>query len=76
MAEAKHTKEDEPSQDREEYDVLLARALSRPGVREVMEFYEQWHEQGQGVNVYRRITPVMPKDLAPGRPRIDQEPRK
>ena len=76
MAEAKRVKEDEPSQGCEEYDVLLERALSRPGVREVMEFYERWHEPGQGVNVYRRITPVMPRDPAPDRPRIDQEPRK
>lgn len=76
MTEARRVKEDEPSQGREAYDVLLERALSRPGVREVMEFYEQWHVPGQGVNVYRRITPVMPKDLAPDRPRIDQEPRK
>ena len=76
MAEARRVQEDEPSQGREAYDVLLERALSRPGVREVMEFYERWHVQGQGVNVYRRITPVMPKELAPDRPRLDQEPRK
>ncbi len=37
----------------EEYAEMLEAALARPGVREVMEVYEDWKEKDKGLDAYR-----------------------
>lgn len=46
-----------PSSRRErEHATLLERALARPGVREVMDVYDNWREKDKGLNSYRAAT--------------------
>ncbi len=45
-----------PSQREREHANLLERALARPGVREVMDVYDNWRERDQGLNGYRAAT--------------------
>lgn len=40
----------------QKHSIMLAEALARPGVREVMEVYGQWQEQDQGLDPYRTAT--------------------
>ena len=40
----------------EAYDAMLQEALSRPGVREVMQVYENWRRTDRGLDTYRRAT--------------------
>ena len=39
-----------------EHTELLERALARPGVREVMNVYDNWREKDRGLNSYRAAT--------------------
>jgi len=41
-----------------EHAELLERALARPGVREVMDVYDNWREKDQGLNNYRAATKI------------------
>lgn len=46
-----------PSSKRErEHAELLERALARPGVREVMDVYDNWREKDRSLNSYRAAT--------------------
>lgn len=45
-----------PSRREREHAELLKRALARPGIREVMDIYENWREMEQGLNAYRAAT--------------------
>ena len=40
----------------EAYDAMLQEALSRPGVREVMEVYQNWRKVDQALSAYRQAT--------------------
>ena len=40
----------------EAHDAMLQEALSRPGVREVMQVYENWRKANQGFSAYRLAT--------------------
>ena len=47
----------EVERSREEvYDTMLQEALSRPGVREVMQVYQKWREAYGDMDQYRRAT--------------------
>ncbi len=37
-------------------NAILEKALSRPGVREVMEVYGQWQKRDKGLDSYRAAT--------------------
>ena len=39
-----------------EHADLLEAALARPGVREVMQVYDNWREQDKALDVHRRAT--------------------
>ncbi len=41
-----------------EHAELLERALARPGVREVMDVYDNWREKDRGLNNYRAATNI------------------
>ncbi len=45
-----------PSRREREHANLLERALARPGVREVMDVYDNWREKDRGLNSYRAAT--------------------
>lgn len=38
----------------EAHDAMLQEALSRPGVREFMEVYQNWRKAESGIDHYRR----------------------
>ncbi len=40
----------------QEHNVMLREALSRPGVKEVMEVYQGWLEADQALTSYRLAT--------------------
>lgn len=40
----------------QEHAELLERALARPGIREVMDVYDNWREKEQGLYAYRAAT--------------------
>lgn len=40
----------------EAHKAMLQEALSRPGVREVMEIYENWHKVDRALSTYRQAT--------------------
>lgn len=40
----------------QEHEAMLREALSRPGVKEVMEVYKGWLEVDQGLTPYRVAT--------------------
>ena len=53
----KHTsKRRSPSRREQEHMKLLERALARPGVREVINVYDNWREKDRGLNSYRAAT--------------------
>ena len=39
----------------EAYNEMLQEALSRPGVREVMEVYQNWRKADQALSAYRQV---------------------
>ena len=41
-----------------EHSELLERALARPGVREVMNVYDNWREKDRGLDSYRAATKI------------------
>ena len=43
------------SQRQHELDTLLKEALARPGVKEVMEVYQNWQRSERGYDPYRRV---------------------
>ena len=45
-----------PSRRKREHMELLERAFARPGVREVMNIYDNWREKDRGLNSYRAAT--------------------
>ena len=45
-----------PSRREREHMELLERAFARPGVREVMNVYDNWREKDRGLNSYRAAT--------------------
>ena len=40
----------------QEHAAMLKEALSRPGVREVMDVYSAWWERDRGLDAYRAAT--------------------
>lgn len=51
MTKTHHTSDRE-----KQHAALLEQALSRPGVKEVMEVYGGWQKQNQGLDSYRLAT--------------------
>ena len=40
----------------QEHAAMLKEALSRPGIREVMDVYNGWREKDRGLDAYRAAT--------------------
>lgn len=40
----------------DEHSAMLKEAMSRPGVREVMEIYERWRKADSSLDNYRQVT--------------------
>ena len=45
-----------PSRREREHAELLERALARPGIREVMNVYDNWRTRERGLDAYRAAT--------------------
>ncbi|WP_423908584.1 hypothetical protein [Candidatus Spongiihabitans sp.] len=57
--------------DREKkFAAMLEDALSRPGVREVMQVYQWWQKQDQALDSYRSATKEIPHILTSDRANI------
>lgn len=52
MAKRKHV----ASKREQEHAAMLKEALSRPGIREVMDVYDGWREKDRGLDAYRAAT--------------------
>ena len=52
----KHTVKSQGSNREQEYAAMLEEALARPGVREVMQVYQNYQKADKGLNPYRLAT--------------------
>lgn len=52
MTKRKHV----ASKREQEHAAMLKEALSRPGIREVMDVYDGWRERDRGLDAYRAAT--------------------
>ena len=52
MTKRKHV----DSKREQEHAAMLKEALSRPGIREVMDVYDGWREKDRGLDAYRAAT--------------------
>lgn len=43
------------SQRANEHEEILAAALARPGVREVMQVYEHWRDSGKALDIHKAV---------------------
>ena len=50
------TKKQSPEQLEQSHAAMLKEALSRPGVREMIEVYTSWQEQNHALDSYRSVT--------------------
>lgn len=62
MTKAHHISERE-----KKFDAMLEEAISRPGVREVMEVYQCWQKQDQALDSYHAATKETPHILTSDR---------